>query len=102
MLEVYGSHERPLRSHKCIGMVDKAPNQSEPQQQLSQLRCSAEIRLLIWELRGASRHCMRLTKSGVYLRVVSLLCIVFDSVLFIKEFQVCSKKISENILIRQK
>ena len=31
---------------------------------------------------------LKLIKSGVYLRAVSLLCIVLDSVSFIEEFQI--------------
>jgi len=59
------SHECRLRTHKCIGMVDKAPNPAGGPQHLSKLRCSGGVRMLILELRGANRHCALLLRQEV-------------------------------------
>jgi len=54
---------------------DKAPNPARGPQQLSKLHCSGGVRMLILELRGASRHCALLLRQEVWLGDIEL----FDS-----------------------
>jgi len=67
------SHEWRLRPHTCVGMVDKVPNPAGGPQQLSKLRYSSGVRMLILELRGASRHCTLMLRQEVWHGDIELL-----------------------------